>query len=127
MSESPHTRVGVADRERAMAELAAHFGNGTLTIAEFDERCARAARASTRPQLAELFTDLPAAPPRPPELIAVTGARSAVRIGAVAVAAVTPALVLDSPPRSLLLGTALLLAMALLLAVAARRRLGRQP
>lgn len=88
MSESPHIRVSVAERERALVELSQHFSNGTLTIAEFDQRSALAIRAGTRAQMAVLFTDLPAAPTTPPEPVDGALVRSAVRAGAVLVLSV---------------------------------------
>ncbi|MFE4457187.1 DUF1707 domain-containing protein [Nocardia tengchongensis] len=66
MNESPHIRVSAADRERAMTELAHHFSTGTLSLAEFDARSIQVLHADHRDQLADLFTDLPAAPAQAP-------------------------------------------------------------
>lgn len=49
-----------------MGELSRHLAEGRLSVAEFDDRCVLAAVAETRPQLAELFTDLPALQGRAP-------------------------------------------------------------
>ncbi|MCU1644051.1 MAG: uncharacterized protein JWN03_4326 [Nocardia sp.] len=56
-------RVSAADRERALRELSQHFGDGRLTLTEFEDRSATAAAATYPEQLAELFVDLPAATP----------------------------------------------------------------
>lgn len=67
MNESPHIRVSAADRERAMTELAHHFSTGRLSPAEFDARSIQVLHAESQDQLADLFTDLPAPPGRPPQ------------------------------------------------------------
>lgn len=65
MSELPGARITVGERERALRELAEHLGAGRLTLTDYEERAAAAAAAITTPELARLFTDLPAAPPPP--------------------------------------------------------------
>ncbi|MCX4092210.1 DUF1707 SHOCT-like domain-containing protein [Nocardia sp. alder85J] len=65
MTELPSVRVGAAERERALRELAQHFGAGRLALSEFDRRAALAAAADTRAELGRLFADLPA--PQAPE------------------------------------------------------------
>jgi len=54
-------RAADADRDLAIGELSEHFQTGRLTQEEFDDRSARALRATTGRQLSELFTDLPGA------------------------------------------------------------------
>ncbi|GGL34342.1 DUF1707 domain-containing protein [Nocardia jinanensis] len=69
MSELPGARITVEQRDRALRELADHLGSGLLTLTEYEERTAAATAAQTTPELAALFTDLPAPtpPPAPPE------------------------------------------------------------
>ncbi|WP_158256102.1 DUF1707 domain-containing protein [Corynebacterium sp. 13CS0277] len=52
-------RVCDADRAIALDTLTALTGRGFLTIAEFEERSSRAAAATTRADLDELFRDIP--------------------------------------------------------------------
>ena len=59
-----HIRVSDADRNKVADRLAAHFSEGRLTRAEFDERVAQAMNAKTRGDLRGLFDDLPE--PGPP-------------------------------------------------------------
>ncbi|MBV9208141.1 MAG: DUF1707 domain-containing protein [Actinobacteria bacterium] len=54
-----HLRVSDAERQAVTDRLAAHFGDGRLDHAEFDERVGRAMSAKTRADLAGLFDDLP--------------------------------------------------------------------
>ncbi len=56
-------RVSDAERTEVADRLAAHFGEGRLDRAEFDERVARAMSAKTRGDLSGLFDDLPEARP----------------------------------------------------------------
>ncbi|WP_327147986.1 DUF1707 SHOCT-like domain-containing protein [Nocardia sp. NBC_01329] len=63
MNELPGARITVEARDRALRELADHLGTGRLTLAQFEERTAAVTAAETMPELAEMFTDLPAAPP----------------------------------------------------------------
>ncbi len=60
-----HIRVSDADRTEVADCLAAHFGEGRLNQAEFDERIAQAMNAKTRGDLIGLFDDLPEPGPRP--------------------------------------------------------------
>jgi hypothetical protein len=62
----PHLRAGDTDREAVAAALGTHMAAGRLTLAEFDERLARAYAARTLGELAELTTDLPALTPTAP-------------------------------------------------------------
>jgi len=57
-------RIGTAEREQAVQQLAEHLSAGRLELAEFEERVAAAYAARTAGQLAALFRDLPA--PLPP-------------------------------------------------------------
>ncbi|MEU1986287.1 DUF1707 domain-containing protein [Nocardia sp. NPDC019395] len=65
MSELPGARITVGERDRALQELAEHLGAGRLTLTEYEQRTAAAAAVTTTPELAALFTDLPAAAPPP--------------------------------------------------------------
>jgi hypothetical protein len=54
-----HIRVSDAERNAVTERLAAHYGDGRLDQAEFDERVGRAMAAKTRGDLDGLFDDLP--------------------------------------------------------------------
>ncbi len=54
-----HIRVSDAERTEMADRLAAHFAEGRLNQAEFDERVAQAMNAKTRGDLSGLFDDLP--------------------------------------------------------------------
>jgi len=54
-----HIRVSDAERNAVTERLAAHYGDGRLDQAEFDERVSRAMTAKTRGDLDGLFDDLP--------------------------------------------------------------------
>lgn len=56
-----HLRVSDADRQAVTDRLSAHFADGRLDQAEFDDRVERAMSAKTRGDLNGLFTDLPEA------------------------------------------------------------------
>lgn len=58
-------RASDAEREEALRSLAAHFADGRLERAEFDERADAALAARTRDQLRTLFADLPGPAPVP--------------------------------------------------------------
>src|ERR1700749_5258050 len=58
-----HIRVSDAERTKVADRLAAHFAEGRLKQAEFDERVAQAMNATTRGDLSGLFHDLPAPGP----------------------------------------------------------------
>jgi hypothetical protein len=64
MPES-HLRASDADRAAVADALGGHLSAGRLTVAEYDDRLARAYAARTYGELAELTTDLPAAESRP--------------------------------------------------------------
>ncbi|HEY5856598.1 MAG TPA: DUF1707 domain-containing protein [Aldersonia sp.] len=63
MAEPPEVRIGTAERERALSRLSAHFSAGRLSVAEFDERSATVAAATTRGDLDGVFADLPVLEP----------------------------------------------------------------
>jgi hypothetical protein len=54
-----HVRVSDAERAEVADRLAAHYSDGRLDRAEFDERVAQAMSAKTRADLNGLFDDLP--------------------------------------------------------------------
>ena len=54
-----HLRVSDAERNAVAERLAAHYSEGRLDQAEFDERVSRAMAAKTRGDLDGLFDDLP--------------------------------------------------------------------
>ena len=66
----PHLRAADADRTAVASVLGEHMAAGRLTVAEYEERLARAYAAKTYGELAALTTDLPG------------GAEPAVRSGA---------------------------------------------
>jgi hypothetical protein len=73
----PRMRAGDRDRQRVVEHLGKHFGEGRLTVEEFDERTIRAHASVYLDELPPLTADLPRDPephPRP--------ARSAMRIPA---------------------------------------------
>ena len=56
----PHLRAGDTDRAAVATVLGRHMADGRLTVAEYDERVARAYAARTYGELDELTADLPA-------------------------------------------------------------------
>ena len=61
----PHLRAADSDRAAVATTLGHAMAEGRLTVAEYEERLARAYAARTFGELAELTADLPAAPARP--------------------------------------------------------------
>jgi hypothetical protein len=61
VADLPEIRVGTAEREEALSRLGEHFSAGRLSVAEFDERSAIVASATTKSQVDAVFGDLPAA------------------------------------------------------------------
>jgi len=68
-NERPPTRIGTAERTAAMKALDEHLAAGRLEIEEYGERSALAVNATTAPQLAALFDDLPAPHPSLPGIV----------------------------------------------------------
>lgn len=56
-------RIGDAERDKAVSDLADHFAAGRLSRDEFDERADRAMQARFDRDLAPLFADLPTPEP----------------------------------------------------------------
>lgn len=61
--EAKDLRVGHAEREEVVRQLATHCGDGRLSIDELDERLAAVWSARTRKDLQDVMADLPPAPP----------------------------------------------------------------
>ena len=55
----PRMRAGDKDRQRVVEQLGKHFGEGRLTVEEFDERVVRAHAAVHLDELPALTVDLP--------------------------------------------------------------------
>ena len=68
-----HIRVSDADRNAVAEQLGAHYADGRLDQAEFDERISRTMAAKTRGDLSGLFDDLPDAYPAPAEAPGAAG------------------------------------------------------
>ncbi|NKY59844.1 DUF1707 SHOCT-like domain-containing protein [Nocardia flavorosea] len=121
MSELPGARITVGERERALRELAEHLGAGRLTLTDYEERAAAATVATTRPELAVLFADMPGAAAPPGELQHADPATGfAIMGGCAATFALVLALVFGGWLWLLLL--VVLLVSAPLVPVALRRR-----
>jgi hypothetical protein len=58
----PRMRAGDKDRQRVVEQLGKHFGEGRLTIEEFDERVVRAHASVYLDELPALTADLPRDP-----------------------------------------------------------------
>ena len=58
----PRMRAGDKDRQRVVERLGKHFGEGRLTIQEFDERVVRAHASVYLDELPALTADLPRDP-----------------------------------------------------------------
>lgn len=56
-------RIGTSERDLVMVLLGEHMSAGRLEIAEYEQRCAQAAAARHRSEVAALFADLPAPHP----------------------------------------------------------------
>jgi hypothetical protein len=85
--ERPSLRIGTAERTAAMKALDEHLAAGRLEVEEYGERSALAANATTAPELAALFTDLPAPHPALPGVVAPPTAAVAVPSSASSAAA----------------------------------------
>ena len=55
----PRMRAGDTDRQRTVEVLGKHFGEGRLTVEEFDERVVRAHASTYLDELPALTADLP--------------------------------------------------------------------
>ena len=78
-------RIGTTERSAAQSALQEHLNAGRLEVAEYADRSARAANATTAAELAALFSDLPAPRPNLPGVRASAPRRRAVVAGVVAV------------------------------------------
>ena len=58
----PRMRAGDKDRQRVVEQLGTHFGEGRLTVEEFDERIVRAHASVYLDELPALTADLPGDP-----------------------------------------------------------------
>jgi len=58
----PRMRAGDKDRQRIVEQLGKHFGEGRLTVEEFDERIVRAHASVYLDELPALTVDLPPDP-----------------------------------------------------------------
>src|SRR3954471_20592372 len=63
----PRMRAGDADRQRVVEVLGKHFGEGRLTVEEFDERVVRAHASVYLDELPALTADLPGDPQPQPQ------------------------------------------------------------
>ena len=61
----PQMRAADTDRDAVASRLGEHMTAGRLTVAEYEDRVARAYSAKTYGELAELTRDLPSSRPRP--------------------------------------------------------------
>ncbi len=103
----PRMRAGDKDRQRVVEQLGKHFGEGRLTVEEFDERVVRAHAAVHLDELPALTVDLPrdVEPHRPqarPPMRAPAGAIVVLLAMLLAWSMVT-AVVYGTPPFLLLL------------------------
>ena len=65
----PRMRAGDKDRQQVVELLGKHFGEGRLTVEEFDERVVRAHAAVYLDELPALTADLPGEPQPQPQSV----------------------------------------------------------
>src|SRR3954454_18393770 len=75
----PRMRAGDKDRQQVVEQLGKHFGEGRLTVEEFDERIVRAHASVYLDELPALTADLPG-DPKPYREPQRRPARSAMRV-----------------------------------------------
>src|SRR5829696_8792678 len=63
----PRMRAGDKDRQQVVVQLGKHFGEGRLTVEEFDERVVRAHASVYLDELPALTVDLPGDPEPQPQ------------------------------------------------------------
>lgn len=117
----PRMRAGDKDRQRVVEQLGTHFGEGRLTVQEFDERVVRAHASVYLDELPALTVDLPREPephhPRP--------TRSQVRVPPVAFVLLAM-LLAWSVVAAVVYGTPPFLALLLLFLLLRHRRPSRR-
>ena len=116
----PRMRAGDKDRQRVVEQLGTHFGEGRLTVEEFDERLVRAHAAVYLDELPALTDDLPreAEPVRRP-------ARSAMRVPYAAFVFLLAMLLTVSMVSAVMHGAPPLFAFVLLFLFLRRRQFSR--
>ena len=117
----PRMRAGDKDRQRVVEQLGTHFGEGRLTVQEFDERVVRAHASVYLDELPALTVDLP----REPELHHRRPTRSQVRVPPV-VYVLLAMLLAWSMVAAVVYGTPPFLALLLLFLLLRHRRPSRR-
>jgi hypothetical protein len=117
----PRMRAGDKDRQRVVEQLGTHFGEGRLTVQEFDERVVRAHASVYLDELPALTADLP----REPEPYHHRPTRSQVRVPPV-VFVLLAMLLAWSMVAAVVYGTPPFLALLLLFLLLRHRRPSRR-
>jgi len=117
----PRMRAGDKDRQRVVEQLGRHFGEGRLTVQEFDERVVRAHASVYLDELPALTVDLP----REPEPRHHRPTRSQVRVPPV-VYVLLAMLLAWSMVAAVVYGTPPFLALLLLFLLLRHRRPSRR-
>jgi hypothetical protein len=117
----PRLRAGDKDRQRVVEQLGTHFGEGRLTVQEFDERVVRAHASVYLDELPALTADLP----REPEPYHHRHTRSQVRVPPV-VFVLLAMLLAWSMVAAVVYGTPPFLALLLLFLLLRHRRPSRR-
>ena len=81
-SLQPRMRAGDKDRQQVVEKLGRHFGEGRLTVEEFDERVIRAHASVYLDELPALTADLPGEPQPQPQPQYRRRARAQLRVPA---------------------------------------------